>query len=114
MGRDYLKFEDNIAACVVSVLANGGLAVATAAIQYSGSTVTATTPRVAVRVSDIARVDDHLTQAIGAWHHDFYSAGVEVEVVTRRTAGQDHDLEVAKIRQLFDIAGQYFANSSTF
>ena len=114
MGRDYLKFEDNIAACVVSVLANGGLSVPTASIQYSASSVTATTPRVAVRVSDVARVDDHMAFAVGAWQHDHYSAAIDVEVVTRRTAGQDHDGDVAKVRQRFDIAGQYFAAASTF
>lgn len=113
--RDYLKFEDNIAASVTYVLANGALSVPTASILGPFSSVTATTPRVHIRCADVARVDDHLGFAVGAWQHDYYRASIEVEIVTRRTDGaQDHDDAVADVRRLFDISGQYFVGSSTF
>lgn len=114
MIREYLKFEDKIGAAVVSALAGAGLAVPTAAIGFWRDSITATTPRIAVRISGVERVDDHMSMAVGVWNHDLYAAQIEVETTTRRIAGQDHDGDVAKIRQAFAIPSQSFSASSTY
>lgn len=93
--------ERNWISAVVSVLAAGNVGVATAAIQYGLSSVTATTPRVAVRAVNQAR--ESVQQAVDR-DYNHHSLDVEIEVTTRRTdATQDHSAIVGMVRRLMSF-----------
>ena len=96
--------ERNWLAAVVSVLSSGNVGVATAAIQYGLSSVTATTPRIAVRAVNQSR--NSVQQAVSREYNHF-SMDIECEVTTRRTdASQDHGAIVAAARWQFENAAQ--------
>lgn len=107
----YLRFEENWIPAVITVLANGGTSVPTANLQFALSSVTAGTPRIAVRALNTSRASEHMNLLGVTAFHDHFALDLETEITTRRTdTSQDHGATVARVRQLYSYESQKFVS----
>ena len=105
----YLRFEENWLPAVITVLANGGTGVPTANLQFALSSVTAGTPRIAVRALNVTRASEHMNKLGATYFHDHFALDLETEITTRRTdTAQDHGTTVARVRQLYSYESRKF------
>lgn len=91
---------------MVAAIRTNSTVVPTASVQGAASSVTATTPRISVRVNSCSLKDEHAaltgtTRFLGHWIAD-----TAVLLTTQRYSGQDHAGALSEIRWVFENASR--------